>query len=189
MSPLPDPRRVVTGHDEAGNAIFVADSLAHMAPTSVECDFTVLYETHQFPASNDVWEDPMLTRTMNLANEKGLVLRCVDFKPNTKTLFHRTESLDFGIVFSGEIVYLDNGVELTLKAGDVCVQRGTIHGWDNRTDQTTRIYFLLTGKCFEQSDLVTVAKDDLAATPVKIGDKVLGEHGFDPKDVESGGQL
>ncbi|GJN83988.1 hypothetical protein PLIIFM63780_007539 [Purpureocillium lilacinum] len=110
---LPDPRRIVTGHDEAGNAIFVADSAIPMAPTPVECDFAVLYETHQFPASNDTWEDPMLTRTKSLANEKGIVLRCVDFRPNTKT-------------------------------------RGTIHGWDNRTDETARVYFVLSGKCFEQ---------------------------------------
>ncbi|KAJ6440656.1 Chondroitinase-AC [Purpureocillium lavendulum] len=142
---LPDPRRIVTGHDEAGNAVFVADCEVPMAPTPVECDFAVLYETHQFPASNDVWEDPILMRTKSLANDKGIVLRCVDFRPNTKTLFHRTESLDFGIVFSGEIVcYLDNGVELTLKAGDVCVQRGTIHGWDNRTDKVARVYFVLS---------------------------------------------
>lgn len=42
--------------------------------------------------------------------------------------------------------YLDNGVEVTLKAGDVCVQRGTIHGWDNRTDKPARVFFVLTGK-------------------------------------------
>lgn len=42
--------------------------------------------------------------------------------------------------------YLDNGVELTLKRGDVCVQRGTIHGWENKTDKPARIYFVLTGK-------------------------------------------
>lgn len=42
--------------------------------------------------------------------------------------------------------HLDNDVELTLKKGDVCVQRGTIHGWENKSDKPARIYFILTGK-------------------------------------------
>lgn len=46
--------------------------------------------------------------------------------------------------------YLDNDVEVTLKAGDVCVQRGTIHGWDNRTDKPARVFFVLTGKPMQQ---------------------------------------
>lgn len=33
-----------------------------------------------------------------------------------------------------------------MKAGDVCVQRGTIHGWTNSTDKPARIYFILSGK-------------------------------------------
>jgi hypothetical protein len=41
--------------------------------------------------------------------------------------------------------YLDNGAELTLKKGDVCVQRGTIHGWENKSDKPARVYFILTG--------------------------------------------
>jgi len=42
-------------------------------------------------------------------------------------LFHRPESLDFGILFDGEVsCYLDDGVKVDMKPGDVCVQRGTI---------------------------------------------------------------
>lgn len=35
-----------------------------------------------------------------------------------------------------------------MKPGDVCVQRGTIHGWTNSTDKPARIYFILSGKPF-----------------------------------------
>lgn len=54
--------------------------------------------------------------------------------------------------------YLDNGVELTLKAGDTCVQRGTIHGWDNRTDKPARIFFILSGKSSKRLHSTDFAK-------------------------------
>jgi hypothetical protein len=90
MSLFPDPRRVVTGHDENGNAILAKDSLFPMQPTPLNADFAVLWETHQFPASNDGFQDPTEQRTMSLANEKGVILRVVDFKPkyNTVNAFH-----------------------------------------------------------------------------------------------------
>lgn len=86
MSLYPHPRRVVTGHDKAGNAVFVADSQIPAVAVPANCNFAVLYETGEFPASNDVWEDPASKRTGDLANPGGIVLRCVDFKPRTKTV-------------------------------------------------------------------------------------------------------
>jgi hypothetical protein len=41
--------------------------------------------------------------------------------------------------------HLDDGVRIDMKPGDVCVQRGTIHGWTNYTDKPARVYFILTG--------------------------------------------
>jgi len=57
---------------------------------------------------------------------------------------HRTDSLDYGIVLEGEIVLeLDDGKSVHLKAGDVVVQRGTIHAWVNPTDKPNRMAFIL----------------------------------------------
>jgi hypothetical protein len=86
MSMFPDPRRIVTGHNESGKSIVVDDSTIPCEPTPVKCNFAVLYETHQFPASLDAWEDPVLARTKSLANDKGVVLRVVDFPANTETV-------------------------------------------------------------------------------------------------------
>ena len=56
---------------------------------------------------------------------------------------HRTKTIDYAIVLSGEIyAVLDEG-EVLLKAGDVLVQRGTSHAWSNRTDEAARIAFVL----------------------------------------------
>jgi hypothetical protein len=86
MSFFPHPRRVVTGHDDNGKAIFVDDKQIPCEPVPANCNFAVLYETHGFPVSNDGWQDPIANRTESLSNKDGIVLRCVDFKPNTKTV-------------------------------------------------------------------------------------------------------
>lgn len=59
---------------------------------------------------------------------------------------HRTNSLDYGIVISGEVeLELDNGAVEVCRAGDVIVQRGTIHLWRNvSADTLCRIVFVLT---------------------------------------------
>lgn len=86
MSLFPDPRRIVTGHDDKGRSIVVADGTIPCEPTPAKCNFAVLYETHKFPASNNEWVDPITARTTDLSNKNGVVLRVVDFPPNTATV-------------------------------------------------------------------------------------------------------
>ena len=81
-----DPRRIVTGHDTKGNSVVIKDSRVPCVPTGFNANFAVLWETHQFPASNDDGIDPIDNLTQSLGNDKGLVLRIVDFKPNTVTV-------------------------------------------------------------------------------------------------------
>lgn len=69
--------------------------------------------------------------------------------PGRHPLMHRTQSIDYGIVLEGEIVLLLDDDEVTLEAGDVVVQRGTIHAWANRSDRPTRILFVLTDGKFD----------------------------------------
>lgn len=83
---FPDPRRIVTGHNSEGRAIVVADSPIPCVPTPTGANFAVLYETHQFPASNDDWVDPTKTRTTDLSNHKGIILRVVDIPPKVETV-------------------------------------------------------------------------------------------------------
>jgi len=57
---------------------------------------------------------------------------------------HRTESVDYGVVLEGEItLVLDGGSATTVGPGDLVVQRGTDHAWENRSDKSTRILFVL----------------------------------------------
>jgi len=61
---------------------------------------------------------------------------------------HRTETVDYGIVLEGELVLIMDEGETTVKAGDVVVQRGTNHGWSNRSNQNCRIAFILIDGSF-----------------------------------------
>ncbi len=59
---------------------------------------------------------------------------------------HRTESVDYALVLSGEVsMLLDDDSETHLKTGDVVIMQGTYHAWSNRSDQPCTIAFILVG--------------------------------------------
>ena len=71
---------------------------------------------------------------------------------------HRTETIDYVIVLSGEIeMEMDDDTTIRLKAGDVLVQRGTNHAWINRGPEPARVAFVL-----------------IDATPLGVGHPVTG---------------
>ena len=57
---------------------------------------------------------------------------------------HVTPTIDYAVVMSGGIeMELDDGVEVHLQAGDVLVQRATVHNWVNRGTEPCVIAFVL----------------------------------------------
>ncbi len=64
-------------------------------------------------------------------------------------MMHRTETIDYGIVLSGEIYAVLEDSETLMKAGDVIIQRGTNHAWSNRSGQPCRIAFILIDAKFD----------------------------------------
>jgi quercetin dioxygenase-like cupin family protein len=76
--------------------------------------------------------------------EDGTVFRVVRYQPGVVPRNHRTDSIDYAVIISGAIdMELDDGVMVKLKAGDVLVQRGTIHNWINRGTEDCVIAFVL----------------------------------------------
>ncbi|OGA37848.1 MAG: hypothetical protein A3G24_08515 [Betaproteobacteria bacterium RIFCSPLOWO2_12_FULL_62_13] len=60
---------------------------------------------------------------------------------------HRTETIDYAVVLSGEIYLLLDEQDVHLKAGDVVIQRGTNHAWSNRSDKPClMLYVLIDGQ-------------------------------------------
>jgi quercetin dioxygenase-like cupin family protein len=64
-------------------------------------------------------------------------------------LMHRTETIDYAIVASGEITMLLDIGEVVLKAGDILVQCGTNHAWINRSNAPAVVIFVLIDGEFE----------------------------------------
>ena len=136
-------RRVVTGHDAQGRAKVEIDEIAKNVisnrPGASSC---VVWSTKGFPVDNDGFSDP--TGVTKTTVDNGTVFRIVHYAPGVTPRNHRTDSIDYAVVMSGAIeMELDDGAVAKLKAGDVLVQRGTIHNWVNRGTEPCIIAFVL----------------------------------------------
>lgn len=143
-SGLPSVQRVVTGHDADGRAVFRSEdsSPTRMIPSG-DASFLLVWTTETVPADNNDEIDGRL-RDAGLTLNRGSVIRVVDMLPGKQSPMHRTNSLDYGIVLSGEIeLELDDGATRTVHEGGIIIQRGTNHLWRNTSDKPTRIAFIL----------------------------------------------
>jgi quercetin dioxygenase-like cupin family protein len=136
-------RRVVTGHDKAGKAIVTIDEqVKNIGSARPGAQATVVWSTVGFPIDNDGHEDES-TRKVGTTLAGGTVFRVVEFSPGVQRRMHRTDSVDYAVILSGEIdMELDDST-VHLQAGDVLVQRGTIHNWLNRGTTPCTIAFIL----------------------------------------------
>ena len=153
-------RRVVTGHDAKGRAVVkideVSKNIISSRPGQTAC---VVWTTESFPVNNTGDADEGL-RKVGTTLKNGTVFRVVEFAPGVAPRNHRTDSIDYAVVVSGEIdMEFDDSV-VHLKAGDVLVQRGTIHNWVNRGTQPCVMAFIL-----------------IDAKPVDVAGKVLNAVG------------
>jgi len=113
-------RRVVTDHDKTGRAVLAADeTLTGISgrPGHERCD---------------LWKAP-----------DGTVFRVVEYQPGVAPRSHRTETIDYAVVLSGQIEMELDGSVVRLRAGDTLVQQNTIHNWVNRGTQACVIAFVL----------------------------------------------
>jgi mannose-6-phosphate isomerase-like protein (cupin superfamily) len=167
---MPRPtRRVVTGHDASGRAVILVDGAAPSAKLrkATGLTSTLLWVTDESPADNSGAKDSADREIGVAPPPRGSIFRMVDFPPASETgavdnaamlkemglsggqsdarhaTMHRTRSVDYAIVVSGEIDMLLDDSEVHLKAGDVLVQRGTNHAWVNRGKENCRIAFVL----------------------------------------------
>jgi len=153
-------RRVVTGHDPSGRAVVKIDEVARN-PTSSRPGATacVVWTTEGFPVDNTGEEDAGQRRT-GTTLDNGTVFRILELAPGVSPRNHRTDSIDYAVVMSGEVDMILDDTTVHLNAGDVLVQRGTIHNWINRGTEPCVIAFVL-----------------IAAKPVMVGGKVLQAQG------------
>ena len=138
-------RRIVTGHKEdTGESIVLLDDRINWERAGNGLAyFAKPWTTATSPVDNDDASDGAL-RESGLTLQGGTVLRYVDFPPGCHSPMHRTSSLDYGIVLSGNLeMELDGGKRIALSPHDVVVQRGTIHAWHNISADWARMAFIL----------------------------------------------
>jgi quercetin dioxygenase-like cupin family protein len=145
MSCLPPVRRVVTGHDAGGRAILRSDEqFPTEAIPSGDAAFALIWTTANVPVDNNDETDGR-ARDAGLTLNQGSVIRIVDMLPGGASPMHRSNSIDYGIVLSGQVeLEVDDGAKTLLGPGDIVVQRGTVHLWRNPSlTETCRIAFIL----------------------------------------------
>jgi quercetin dioxygenase-like cupin family protein len=143
----PSIRRIITGHDGSNAAKVIKDGPAtnskNPGPGVVS---TLIWCTDRSPADISVGEDveDVGARILGTAPPpRGSRFAIIDFPPGNSPAMHRTDTIDYVIVLSGEIEMDMDDSTVKLKAGDVMVQRGTNHAWANRSKERARVAFIL----------------------------------------------
>ena len=114
-------RRVVTSHDDKGKAIVAIDEVSRDV-VSFRPGATIanIWSTAGFPVDNDGLKDTA-KEISGTTRAKGTVFRVIEYAPGVTPRNHRTDSIDYAVVLSGEIdMELDDQV-VSLSAGDVLV--------------------------------------------------------------------
>ncbi|MGO2931630.1 cupin domain-containing protein [Microbacterium sp.] len=151
-------RRLVTGLDESGKAVFVSDGespsvqVVANTPTFVVTNF---WQHAEVPVDNNAPLDDGVSGPVSLNPPAGgSVFRIVEFPPDSdwsdrpdgpSDQVHATPSLDYALVIEGDVWAVLDGEEREMHPGDVLIQRGTRHAWSNRTQKAALVAFTLIG--------------------------------------------
>jgi mannose-6-phosphate isomerase-like protein (cupin superfamily) len=165
-------RRIVTGHDRSGASIFVSDGAPPTVIRPPDLGGVAINHLWQTDGTQDDLrgdDDRGCVAIQLLPPPHGSAFRIVEFPPDARlasnglapgadafltsaispgpesahAMMHRTPTVDFAIVLSGECyLVLDTG-ETLVRAGDTVIQRGVNHAWSNRSAEPCRVAFVL----------------------------------------------
>jgi mannose-6-phosphate isomerase-like protein (cupin superfamily) len=166
-----DIRRVVTGLDANDKSVVMFDSRVPLQAGPLGLHATNLWVTNTYPLGFSFKQDTAATPVGISPLDNGTKFRVVEFppldpateakmepgalmkavgsaapargRPVTHPLMHRTRSVDYAVVLSGEIDMLLDDSVVHLKPGDTVVQQATNHAWVNHGTETCRILFVL----------------------------------------------
>ena len=111
-------------------------------------------------AAAEAQKKGFVVRHNYVGSGQGNVVRITEFAPGAPKFMHRTETLDYALLLSGECdLELDSGEIVHMKPGDIVVQRGTMHAWVNNGPMPCVFAFIL-----------------IDADPAKVADQELRTH-------------
>jgi quercetin dioxygenase-like cupin family protein len=138
-------RRVVTANDANGKAVVWIDGEAtNYRSVRPKVNTVLVWSTDSVPPDVTGNEDLGARKVDRPPVHRGTIFRIIEFEPGNTPDEHVTQTIDYAFVMSGEIdMAVDDGVEVHLKAGDVLVQRATVHNWINRGTEPCVMAFVL----------------------------------------------
>jgi mannose-6-phosphate isomerase-like protein (cupin superfamily) len=164
-------RRVVTGLDASNKAVVLFDSRVTLNPGGSGNPAANLWITESSPPALSFKDDNAAKRIGLSPPDNGTAIRVVEFPPLDPAaeakmdpnfmmkvvgdhapakglpvkhpLMHRTRTVDYAVILSGEIDMMLDETTVHVKAGDVVIQQATNHAWVNRGTQPCRILFVL----------------------------------------------
>lgn len=136
-------RRVVTANDQEGKSYAKWDGDIEAVPVRPGFSRYPMWATKKLPAERTEEDAGKWEVGGGASIGGGSVFRLIQYDPGVAQRWTRTETIDYCIIVSGEIdMQLDKG-EVHLKAGDVLVQKETIHLWQNRGSEPCVMLFVL----------------------------------------------
>ena len=145
-------RRIVTGHDANGKAIVASDEVMEgvSAPARPYISRCEIWSTDRMPVDNSegaagaTQKAGFVKRYNYVGTGQGTVIRITEFAPGAPKFMHRTETVDYALLLSGECdLELDSGEVVHMKPGDIVLQRGTMHAWVNNGQAPAVFAFIL----------------------------------------------
>ena len=134
-------RRVVTADDNEGKSFIKWDSEIEPIPRRPGFSSLEMWVTRKLPA--EITEEDPNQWQIGTAIAGGSVFRLGQYEPGVAERWHRSDTVDYAIVLSGEMWMQLEKEEVHLKAGDVVIQRGTIHNWVNRGEKPCLMLYVL----------------------------------------------
>lgn len=165
-------RRIVTGHNAEGRSVFLMDQNAENVRDRPGGGAVIdLWTTDSTPADNGGDEDTGKRPGSLQPPPMGSRFRVVDYPPDSARFaagtkkdtsfrnaglgrsaatdtsrhpgMHKTDTIDYAIVLSGEIYAVMDEGETLMRQGDCLIQRGTSHAWSNRSNENCQVAFVL----------------------------------------------
>lgn len=169
----PPVRRIVTGHDASGKSVFIEDGPSPAQKSvAARPGYRVTNIWRTLAGGQVDAPDTIAQHEGVLPPKGGTVLRIIEWPADDadpevarrrleetfKTMYpdadhrpdsdrhpgmHKTQTVDYAILLEGEIVALMDEGERVMRAGDVLIQRGTMHAWSNRSGRPAKMAFIL----------------------------------------------
>ena len=180
MNPV---RRIVTGHDKHGHSVFLEDGPPPQfeARSNERVTYYEIWNTQGSPAPITAIEaiEPNHRPLQLPPPPGGTIIRVIDIHPGNHTGMalrkdgrssgmHRTGTIDYAVVMEGEIFAVLDDEERLMRTGDILIQRGTDHAWQNRSNRSCRMLFILIDGAFSDQLLALLPDMTLKVEPPSL---------------------